>query len=58
MMMAYDTIGCFIWDRNHSFAMIRKSRECVINVPSVALATADRIDDLPNPAPRPAAGKC
>src|SRR5688572_12893186 len=33
-------VGCFIWDRNHSFAMIRKSRECVINVPSVDLATA------------------
>ena len=32
-------VGCFIWDRNHSFEMIRKSRECVINVPSVALAT-------------------
>ena len=32
-------VGCFIWDHNHSFEMIRKSRECVINVPSVALAT-------------------
>ena len=32
-------VGCFIWDRNHSFEMIRKSRECVINVPAVDLAT-------------------
>ena len=32
-------VGCFIWDQNHSFEMIRKSRECVINVPSVDLAT-------------------
>src|SRR6185295_18483148 len=31
-------VGCFIWDRNHSFDMIRKSRECVINVPTVDLA--------------------
>jgi flavin reductase (DIM6/NTAB) family NADH-FMN oxidoreductase RutF len=32
-------VGCFIWDRNHSFEMIRRSRECVINVPTVTLAT-------------------
>jgi flavin reductase (DIM6/NTAB) family NADH-FMN oxidoreductase RutF len=32
-------VGCFIWDRNHSFEMIRKSRECVINVPTLDLAT-------------------
>jgi flavin reductase (DIM6/NTAB) family NADH-FMN oxidoreductase RutF len=31
-------VGGFIWDRNHSFEMIRKSRECVINVPAVDLA--------------------
>ncbi|HZI82204.1 MAG TPA: flavin reductase family protein [Vicinamibacterales bacterium] len=30
-------VGGFIWDRNHSFEMIRKSRECVINVPTVDL---------------------
>ncbi len=28
-------IGCYIWDANHSFEMIRKSKECVINVPTV-----------------------
>ncbi len=27
-------IGCYIWDQNHSFKMIRKSKECVINVPT------------------------
>jgi len=31
-------IGCFIWDQDHSFEMIRKSRECVINIPTVDLA--------------------
>jgi flavin reductase (DIM6/NTAB) family NADH-FMN oxidoreductase RutF len=30
-------IGCYIWSENHSFAMIRRSRECVINVPTVDL---------------------
>ncbi len=38
MMMAYDTIGCFIWDRNHSRDVIRRSRECVINVPTADMA--------------------
>jgi len=32
-------IGCYIWDANHSFEMIRKSKECVINIPTVELAT-------------------
>lgn len=32
-------IGCYIWSANHSFDMIRKSRECVINIPTVELAT-------------------
>jgi flavin reductase (DIM6/NTAB) family NADH-FMN oxidoreductase RutF len=27
-------IGCYIWDENHSFEMIRKSKECVINIPT------------------------
>lgn len=31
-------IGCYIWNENHSFNMIRKSKECVINVPTVDLA--------------------
>jgi flavin reductase (DIM6/NTAB) family NADH-FMN oxidoreductase RutF len=31
-------IGCYIWTANHSFEMIRKSRQCVINIPTVDLA--------------------
>lgn len=31
-------IGCYIWTENHSFEMIRKSKECVINIPTVDLA--------------------
>jgi len=31
-------IGCYIWTQNHSFEMIRKSQECVINVPTVEMA--------------------
>jgi flavin reductase (DIM6/NTAB) family NADH-FMN oxidoreductase RutF len=29
--------GCYIWEGNRSFQSIRKSRECVINVPTVDL---------------------
>src|SRR5262245_17495893 len=32
-------VGCIIAETNHSFEMIRRSRECVINVPTVDLAT-------------------
>jgi flavin reductase (DIM6/NTAB) family NADH-FMN oxidoreductase RutF len=40
MIMGQDPslIGCFIWDQNHSFAMIRRSRACVINLPTTAMA--------------------
>jgi len=31
-------IGCYIWERNYSFDMIRKSKECVINIPTVDMA--------------------
>ena len=30
-------VGCVIAESNHSFALIRKSRECVINLPTTAL---------------------
>lgn len=30
-------VGCFITPANHSFEMIRKSRECVINIPEAHL---------------------
>src|SRR5439155_1743997 len=33
MMLEYDRIGCYIWDENHSFDLIRKSKQCVINLP-------------------------
>ena len=41
MVMGFEPslIGCYIWDENHSFEMIRKSRECVINIPTLDLAT-------------------
>ena len=31
-------IGCYIWAANHSFEMIRRSKVCVINIPTVELA--------------------
>lgn len=31
-------IGCYIWTKDYSFEMIRKSKECVINIPTVDLA--------------------
>lgn len=31
-------IGCLISEANHSFELIRKSKECVINIPEVHLA--------------------
>lgn len=38
MMMEYSLIGCYIWTRDHSRELIRKSRECVINVPELDFA--------------------
>lgn len=42
MMLGFEpaTIGCFIWDQNRSFSLIRRSRECVINVPTFDLVDA------------------
>jgi flavin reductase (DIM6/NTAB) family NADH-FMN oxidoreductase RutF len=31
-------VGCYIWDANHSFELIRRSRQCVINVPTIEQA--------------------
>lgn len=41
MMLGFEPalVGCYIWDKNHSFSLIRRSKECVINVP-----THDMID--------------
>ena len=32
-------VGCVISNRNHSFGMLKATKECVINVPTVELAT-------------------
>jgi flavin reductase (DIM6/NTAB) family NADH-FMN oxidoreductase RutF len=33
-------VGCVISGKNHSFDLVRKSRECVINLPTTALTDA------------------
>jgi flavin reductase (DIM6/NTAB) family NADH-FMN oxidoreductase RutF len=38
MMEEPSLVGCFIWDQNHSREMIRRSKACVINVPTVDIA--------------------
>lgn len=40
MIMEFEPslVGCYIWKANHSFEMIRKSKECVINIPTADLA--------------------
>jgi flavin reductase (DIM6/NTAB) family NADH-FMN oxidoreductase RutF len=40
MMEEPSLFGCFIWDQNHSFELVRKSRECVINVPTAEMIEA------------------
>ena len=41
MMLGFSPalFGCYIWEENHSFEMLRRSRECVINLP-----TSDLLD--------------
>jgi flavin reductase (DIM6/NTAB) family NADH-FMN oxidoreductase RutF len=39
-------IGCIISSGNHSFEMIRKSRECVINIPTADIAA--KVVDIGN----------
>jgi flavin reductase (DIM6/NTAB) family NADH-FMN oxidoreductase RutF len=40
MIMEFEPslIGCYVWTENHSFEMIRGSKQCVINIPTVELA--------------------
>ncbi|MBV8838567.1 MAG: flavin reductase family protein [Alphaproteobacteria bacterium] len=40
MIMEFEPslIGCYIWTENHSFELIRKSRACIFNVPTVDIA--------------------
>ena len=33
-------VGCIVSDRNHSYATLRATRECTINIPTAALARA------------------
>ena len=42
MIMEFEPslIGCYIWDQNHSFHMIKHSKECVINIPTLDIATS------------------
>ncbi len=44
-------VGCMIWSGNHSHAMIRESRECVINLPTTALTDTGRRRSETHPAP-------
>lgn len=32
-------IGCYIWSENHSFEMVRRSKQCVINIPEVQITS-------------------
>ena len=40
MIMEFEPslVGCYIWTENESFDMIRRSRECVINLPTADMA--------------------
>lgn len=40
MVMEFEPslIGCYIWDQNHTFSLVRRSRQCVINIPTVDMA--------------------
>jgi flavin reductase (DIM6/NTAB) family NADH-FMN oxidoreductase RutF len=40
MIMEFEPslIGCYVWTANHSFELIRNSKQCVINVPTEDLA--------------------
>ncbi len=37
MMLGYDLVGTYIWEANHSHDLARRSRQCVINLPTEAL---------------------
>ncbi len=43
MMLGFQPVlfACYIWDENHSHGLIRRSKECVINLP-----TADLVDTV------------
>lgn len=39
MMLGFSPalVGCYIWPGNHSYELIRRSKQCVINIPTRAL---------------------
>ena len=39
-------VGCFVWDQNHSHNLIRRSKECVINIPTYDMI--DAVIDIGN----------
>lgn len=40
MEMSPSRVGCYIWTQNYSFELIRRSKECVINIPTTDLLDA------------------
>ena len=46
LMLGFDRIGFYLWQENHSFEMIRRSRQCVINLPTLAMI--DTVVDIGN----------
>jgi flavin reductase (DIM6/NTAB) family NADH-FMN oxidoreductase RutF len=48
MMLGFEPalVGCFIWDENYSFSLVRRSKECVINLPTFDLV--DAVIDIGN----------
>src|ERR1700754_600154 len=39
MMLGFSPalFGCYIWEENHSYKMLKRSKECVINLPTLDL---------------------
>ena len=39
MMLGFSPalFGCYIWEENHSYQMLRRSKECVIDLPTLDL---------------------
>ena len=48
MMMGFEPalFGCYIWEGNHSHGLIKRSRDCVINLPTMDLL--DTVVDIGN----------
>ena len=42
MMLGFSPalFGCYIWEENHSYEMLRRSKQCVVNLPTVDLLDA------------------